>query len=449
MDKNTLKFIIYMLIAVIALYLIYVMWTFDIPKTTTTNLTPTTTTIENFDATNTATALENLENIQKYNLLVSPSEMTDPSNTLEISELGNKFIKQIYIIVEDEVNEDEDDSGNNVETIIKREIPLDLEIIVSDNDGNEKYVNMNRYKLNNPPPTQLSYPGKTLNLMNLLDMNGELVKGYKITFKSDTYSFKFKHVFVFGNETGKDYKMLGGEREITAELIGLDTGNITATKPYLISRIKFNLNNGITDTDNAQSIVLINNDDIPTLDLQKITLNTNSLIHYYDNPVLVSNNTANLNILTTNIDLTKSNIYGKPASTTDIQNFKFVNGIIDFRDSLNPDTVVGDANLANKNTVSMDILNVLDYQKKINTELKDLDLNKFNIRELYNQKLDIASTIAKIDRISNNYLKLVQDADAHNAKKFTETIQLLQHLKAELEKQSKTQKVEFDFNLNL
>ena len=91
----------------------------------------------------------------------------------------------------------------------------------------------------------------------------------------------------------------------------------------------------------------------------------------------------------------------------------------------------------------------LDYQKKINTELKELDLNKFNIRELYNQKLDIASTIAKIDRISNNYLKLVQDADAHNAKKFAETIQLLQHLKAELEKQGKTQKVEFDFNLNL
>jgi hypothetical protein len=443
MDKNTLKFIIYILIAVIALYLIYVMWAFDIPKTTTTNLIPTTTTIENFD-TATDTPLEKLPNIQKYNLLVAPSNMTEPSNIHEISSLGNKFIKQIYIIVEDEIT-------SNI--ITKREIPLDLEIIVTDNDGNEKYVNMNRYKLNNPPPTELSYPEKTLNLMNLLDMNGELVKGNKLTFKSDTYSFNFKHIFVFGNETGKDYKMLGGERDITSKLSGLDSdntiANITANKPYLISKIKFKLNTGITNTINTQSVELLNNDGMPTLNLQDITLNTNSLIHYYDNPVLVSNNTANLNINKLNIDLLGSIFYGKLASTTDIQNFKFANGLIDFRDSLNPDTVVGDANLANKNAISMDILNVLDYQKKINTELKELDLNKFNIRELYNQKLDIASTIAKIDRISNNYLKLVQDADAHNAKKFTETIQLLQHLKAELEKQRKIQKVEFDFNLNL
>ena len=234
MDKNTLKFIIYMLIAVIALYLIYTMWTFDLYKTTTTNLSPTTTTIENFDS-------NDITGIQKYNLLVNPNSTTEPSNTLDILDLENKFIKQIIIVVIDEIAEYTDTETDTVlyKTNIKREIPLDLEIIVTDDNGNEKHINMNKYKLDNLPPTQLTYPGKTLNLMNLLDKNGELVKGNKITFKSDTYSFKFNQVFILGNETGKDYKELRGEREITSELTNLNGGVVSANKPYLISRIEF------------------------------------------------------------------------------------------------------------------------------------------------------------------------------------------------------------------
>ena len=129
--------------------------------------------------------------------------------------------------------------------------------------------------------------------------------------------------------------------------------------------------------------------------------------------------------------------------------YYIIHNIIDFRDSLNPDTIVGNQNLSKKNNLSMDILDVLDYQNKINTELKELDVNKINIGELYKQKLDISATINKIDRISNNYLKLIQNSDEHNAKKFTETIQLLQYLKGELEKQKLNDKVNFEVNLEL
>jgi predicted RNA-binding protein len=179
----------------------------------------------------------------------------------------------------------------------------------------------------------------------------------------------------------------------------------------------------------------------------EIILTPYILTYYFEKPILIMNDLTNLSINISNYRINK--IYGKPASSNDINEFKFSNGLISFRDSLNPDTIVGDKAILDKVKTSMEILDVLDYQKKINAQLKQLDLNKHNIRDLYNQKIDIINTIKKIDRISNNYLKQIQDADEYNAKKFTETIDILQYLKSELEKQERLQKTRFDINLHL
>lgn len=470
-DKNTLKLIIYVLIVVITIFLLYSIWKFDISNNSDRNIDRNDNNkLEEFEVSD--DELNKMQSSQKYNLLTAPISMLLEEYTKEIPLVNNKdkFIKQIYII-------SEDDTVSTSNTIKKREIPLDLEISVIDSKGNERAVNMQKYKFKSPAPNQLSYADSSVNFMDLIDMNGELLYGNKIKLKSDTYKFMFDGIYIFGNDTGKDYKIPGGERDITINISGIDTGNLSANKPYLINRIVFkkpeSFNNAIarrkaTASKNKESTISIGETSMEIKTDNFINVNIDSktegftntgsnnqiiltpeiLTHYYENPMLVMDKLTSINI---NIpsDYLIDKIHGKEASTADIQQFKYVNNMIDFRDSLNPDTAVGDASLAGKNTLSMDILDVLNYQLKINTELKELDLNKFNIRELYNQKLDIASTIAKIDRVSNKYLDLIKDGDTHNAKKFIETIQILQNIKGELEEQEKLQKVDFNLNIKL
>jgi hypothetical protein len=415
MNKNILKYGLYVCIIFILVVVLFIILKFNESFFNK---------IENFTAID---ELEKLKNLQKYNLLASDS-MNIFENIYSITLPKNYFIKQIYIVVEDE----------EIDSEVKRKsyIPIDLEIIVI-NNGNEKYINMNNYKLSSS--SQIYYPGKSLDILNITDNNDNFVNGNKIIFKSESQNFKFSNILIFGNDNGSKYIELINETDITSN-IKIINGNLTSSIPYLISNIEFNTVGNI-------SLYLKNNGTI--FKTYNILLDDYIKKYYFNNPILINEETLSVYFSDDFSDAQITAIYGKKASSADIQNFRFTYGLISFRDSLNPDTILGEKELIDKIDKSTEILDVLDYQKKINSQLKQLDLNKKNIRDLYNQKQEVIETINKIDRISNTYLKLIKDTDEYNAKKFTETIELLQYLKNSLEQRLKLQKVNFDFNLIL
>ena len=78
-----------------------------------------------------------------------------------------------------------------------------------------------------------------------------------------------------------------------------------------------------------------------------IIITKDILNYYYENPIIVMTGLTEVKI-TVPDDYIIKKVYGKEASSNDIQNFKFIHNIIDFRDSLNPDTIVGNQNLSKK-----------------------------------------------------------------------------------------------------
>jgi predicted RNA-binding protein len=246
--------------------------------------------------------------------------------------------------------------------------------------------------------------------------------------------FKNNYADILGIETDL---MLSDEVVATEEELAENIANNSATGTV---EVELNTDEGFNNVEGFAGNTNI-------YDTTEIILAPTVLTYYFEEPLLIMNELTDVKIVIPGYKINKK--YGKPASNNDIQNFKFANGLISFRDSLNPDTVLGDRDILDKVGDSMEILDVLDYQKKINSQLKQLDLNKHNIKDLYKQKVEIINTINKIDRISNNYLKQIKDADAHNANKFNETIELLQYLKSELNKQANLEKTKFDINLHL
>jgi hypothetical protein len=413
MNKNTLKIIIYILITIIILFLLYNIYYFDVKINN----------IENFDID---------ENMIKYNL-ISIKSMDTNNNIYSITLPDMKFIKTIFIECIDEKNDETD-------SIKKNDIPLDLEIIIKDENNIDRYVNMDKYKLSGLTD-QIYYSDKKKIFFDILDNKNELLYGKTIILKSNIYKFKFNKILIYGNDNGNDYSKLFGEIDITTEI---DKQTFDCVKPYLISKIEFNLVEE-EDVNEYKSIIEVSGDEFNKQ--YNIILDSYHKTYYFTEPLLVFNNLLTYNI--TNTNTTINNIYGKVANSTEIQNFKFLNGIITYRDSLNPDTILGDKQIEEKIEKGIEVLDVLNYQEKINKQLKQLDVHKFNIRELYNQKLDIKNTISKIDRISNNYIKLIKDTDSHNANKFVETINLLQYLKSQLEQQERLEKVNFNINFKI
>lgn len=445
---NSVKYFIYVLILIIAGYLLYSVNTIKF----TTELNN-----ENF-------VVESSEFKQKYNLLKYDNSMTTPNKTYNIILDNNNFIKQIFI----KTNED-------------GVIPLDLKIIIKDTVVNsEVEVDMSKYKLNNYSDDNLGYSSKYLQLNNITDKTGKLIKG-DIVFFSSNINIQLVDIIILGNKTGKDYKGISGETLLYTSntntndntndndnsKINVETKTSSNTKvlssnsngTYLISKIVFtsSYNNVSNITNNVNSDMTSNNVGVITiinLDNSNKKIVDNSGYDITDKVNILFFDEMQLLSDISKIEITPKNgyiiseIYGKLANNADIQNFKLVNDIISASDSLNPDAVCGAENLEKQNNMGMDILNILNYQQKINDELQQLDINKLNIRRLENQKMEIQALVNKIERVNNKYLDALKQGDEYNSKKFFETVKILEYLKQQLDLQANIPKQKYNIILH-
>ena len=367
-------------------------------------------------------------NSQKYNLLsYSAKENTDPIS-LDIVLNKPSFIKQIYLKSE-------------------KAIPLDLQILVNNNQNNtEKYIDMSSYKVFEINDASLFYDSKELNLDNIVDNNNNIIQGDNIKLYSKTYNLEFTEIIIYGNDTGRNYKFLSGEQQLYSSTAVNNTinyntinTNFNPNEKCIVSKIDFTkfFNPSTTTTTTTATTIDIN------ITNNYLTKNMSFLIHknapfvVFEKPILVDNAFSVLddkNALISNIV-----IHGKIALPIDIQNYKFDNNIILTDDVLNLDDITGTAKeLEYKNNTNLMVLDVLNYQDKINRELKELNLNKYNIRKMKNKQIEIDNIKMKIDNITDKYLSLMKSSDDYNSDKLFETINNINMLKNELDNKETT-----------
>lgn len=375
---------------------------------------------------------------QKYNLLSYSAKENTDADPISLDIVLNKpsFIKQIYLKSE-------------------KAIPLDLQILVNNNQNNsEKYIDMSSYKVFEINDESLFYDSKELKLDNIVDNNNNIIQGDNIKLYSKTYNIEFTEIIIYGNETGRNYKFLSGEQQLYSasttnnNIINYDAETFKPNEKCIVSKIDFtefinSLSTSTTPITTTPVTINITNN--------YLTKNMSFLIHInapfvvFEKPVLVDNY---FSVTQNSKSIENIVIHGKIALPIDIQNYKFDNNIILTDDVLNLDDITGTAKeLEYKNNTNLMVLDVLNYQDKINRELKELNLNKYNIRKMKNKQIEIDNIKMKIDNITDKYLSLMKASDDYNSDKLFETINNINMLKNELDSKETTPTEAIDLNI--
>lgn len=411
MNKNYI-FILSLFILIIILLIIYYYYIY----TNKINIT-----IENFDDT---------QFNQKYNLLYYDENYEEGNNSKSnnaeyeiIDFLKMPYIKQIYIEM-------------------KENVPYDLKIRIKDINNYKEYkVDMKKYK-SSIGDGNLTYSNNFLNLDNILDEFGNIISGNKVYFKSYT-DFKIKKIYICGNINGINNDILiNNNNEISL--------NDNNKKDYIINKISFKNDNNydikIYYNNNYDTETDYNNKEYITT-MEKFKIRNNARHIFFFKPLLVNKLKIKNNNNNENINYDEYNIYGKEPNNDEIQNYKLENNLISYKDSLNPSTLCGINNLKKEQSDSMKILDVLNYNDKINTELKNLELNKYNIQVLDNQKNDIQHLINRINNYSNKYINQLKKDDQYNIKKYKDINKTIEFLKKYIDEKTSQSDLNIDINL--
>lgn len=365
----------------------------------------------------------NMDIKQKYNIInhLRESYMNRPNNEFTIN-LRNKetnFIKGIYIWSD-----------------INNKIPINLEIKIEDTENNiTNYVDMKKY-ITSENIELLNYKGQGFYFDNIKNLSGDLIKGNKITFKSNI-DFRFNRVYVYGNVTGNDYK------EIMYNIIDNSNYNINnniitfnENNNYTIERIKFKefknqnkLEYWFTIGYKNKGMTSLIKYDNGVFNKSEFLVNIRNPYIYFDK-IFIANK-----IKINNINLTIDKIYGKKTTTEDeIQNKIELKNSSNANEALNPKSIFNlYEDLETKISKHDNNMNVLNYQEKINKELKQLENNKMNLQLIQNQRNKVNNLIDKIELLTNKYADNIKNNDSYNLNKFKESVNILNHLKKELD----------------
>lgn len=362
------------------------------------NISENNTDIENFD--------DNANHLQNYNLIANKNiNIGKNNNSKTIILPDNYYIKEIVV-----------KAFNN------KKISYDLEIFIN-NNGKKTEINMSQYKLDD---TIFFYDDNILVFDKLEAINGDPILCRRMEFYCPT-GLNIENILVFGNKTNSE---ISYGVSIFDDIILNGSG-----KDYYINSIELEpVNNNILDND-----ILINIKHKSSLDNDYSTIKYYAIINreynlvFFQPPLLANHldifNQNNINI----IDDFNMKIYGSIADDADKQKYMFEYGKLSFRDSLNPNKIITFDQLKDKTNKSMEIMELLDYQKKINTELREEDYNRELLYKLKTQESEINKLISKINKVSDEHVKLLQDTDDYNSNKLFTTMKILEFLKSELD----------------
>lgn len=377
---------------------------------------------------------------QNYNLLgyeIISSEETESEDftqsddlTLDITLKKSGFIKEIYL---------------GCDGII----PYSLKMDVIDTKNNKKNtIDLSKYKIDN----KLDFGNNSYLFSNITGLNNLKLSGNKISLiipnVADT--LQIKEIYIYGNNDGEDKEPIAGfvENEVNKESDTSSKYIIEKEVDTLFSHIEIPLLPSDETVELKTKVVYTNNLQNGSIELEETFYTVGEANKIFFDKIILANK---VEITITNNGTAVSglnvNIYSKVPTSRDIQSYKFENNLIDFRDSLNPDAVCDSNELKEINNLSSELLDILDYQEKINTELRELDLNKINLRRQQNQKLEVQNIVNKIDLLTEEYLNRIKNDDDYNNKKFFETIKILNYLKQQLDTRSKVPKLKVNVNI--
>lgn len=374
--------------------------------------------------------------IEKYNLIKLSTDLTiNDNNDIVITLDDTYFLKELTL------------TFDNLKIV-----SYGFKIIVEDTINNKEYeLNMDNYESNSKNEYSLD-TSKQLKYDNLKDKYDNKLFGNRIIIKNadlfnftdtnSTQSLDLKKIRIYGNKSGSDYSenITFTEKEMTSNIgeqfishIKIDTSAMSDNDTVNKINIKYK-NKYLDFQKNLGEFMITQNDNI--IYLEKVILADNLVI------------TNITNSPSTTLNNSEYTIFSKNVNFSDLENYKLENNIIDFQDKINPDLVCNIDKLKSVNNVGMELLDILNYQEKINSEMKELDMNKINIRRQENQKIEIQNLVNKINRITDKYLQQVKNDDDYNNKKFFETIEVLNFLKKELDNRSTEPKLNINVKVD-
>lgn len=418
--KDILIIFIYLLIIAVISYIIYSIYNHSNK--------------EKFTVNNDDSITQNY-NLLGYEIISSEDDKSEGFTqsddlTLDITLKKPGFIKEIYL---------------NCDGII----PYSLKMDVIDTKNNKKNtIDLNKYKIDD----KLDFGNNSYLFSNITGLNNLKLSGDKISLiipnVADT--LQIKEIYIYGNNDGEDKEPIAGfvENEVNKESES-EKFIITKEVDTLFSHIEIP-KAAVKTIELKTKVVYYNNLQNGSIELEETFYTIGEANKIFFDKIILANK---VEITITGTDgnevaqLNSVNIYSKVPTSRDTQSYKFENNLINFRDSLNPDAVCDSNELKEINNLSSELLDILDYQEKINTELRELDLNKINLRRQQNQKLEVQNIVNKIDLLTEEYLNRIKNDDDYNNKKFFETIKILNYLKQQLDTRSRVPKLKVNVNI--